>query len=89
MIDESVKRENAVEILKEFEVNNIGSPRNEIDRRRSHTRSLSSLCESLLGLPLDKREQLFVWTRRPLRALQVRIIGKIIISSAEYSKLKR
>ncbi|GMS84843.1 hypothetical protein PENTCL1PPCAC_7018 [Pristionchus entomophagus] len=39
---------------------------------RVSTRSLSSLCESLLGLPLDKREQCSVWTRRPLRALQLR-----------------
>ncbi|GMR37174.1 hypothetical protein PMAYCL1PPCAC_07369 [Pristionchus mayeri] len=39
---------------------------------RVSSRSLSSLCESLLGLPLDKREQCSVWTRRPLRALQLR-----------------
>jgi hypothetical protein len=41
-------------------------------RRKVKNIGLSSLCEYMLGKGLDKTEQCSVWTRRPLRPLQIR-----------------
>ncbi|GMR57764.1 hypothetical protein PMAYCL1PPCAC_27959, partial [Pristionchus mayeri] len=72
LMRESEKRSNGAEILEEFRVAFGPSPNQKIETKASYTPSLSSLCESLLGLPLDKREKRSVWTRRPLRSLQLR-----------------
>ena len=41
------------------------------DGKRKFRVNLSSLVETFLGLPLDKREQMSAWERRPLRQTQI------------------
>ncbi len=43
----------------------------QLRKPNSSEKGLSALVESLLGLPLDKRDQISNWSRRPLRENQV------------------
>jgi len=53
-----------LETLKAKLSNMLGLP-------QTNTRGLSGLCESLLGLPLNKTDQISDWSRRPLRQSQI------------------
>ena len=53
-----------LETLKTKITNMLGLP-------QTSTRGLSGLCESVLGLPLNKTDQISDWSRRPLRQSQI------------------
>ncbi|GMS96652.1 hypothetical protein PENTCL1PPCAC_18827, partial [Pristionchus entomophagus] len=80
LTEATVKHPNRAEILDEFGLESSTDPATNTEKTVTssklltygYTPSLSSICEALLGLPLCKREQCSVWTRRPLRALQLR-----------------